>query len=257
MVNQLDKELSQKRNRTRRVIADLAKKFDPDGVLEQPFAVPPDINEDIYLPADLGFLDQLASPEPTPAGGAAAAYAGACAASLVLMVARISANKSKYIPAKNHMLEMIHQAESLRLDLYRAIQEDNNAYNNYLWVNHLPPGNDEEKAHHAAELEKARIETILIPLLVAEKCLELMNLAMVCMQEGGFSTICDCNTANLLAESAVRASLNNALFNLTGSPDEEFNAHVQESISGLMAQMNNRRVLIHKAFFNRAGFETL
>ena len=223
MASQSESELSLKRNFTRRVIADLVDKLNKTAVMEQDPSVPPEKAGEKNFPVDISFLETLASPEPTPAGGAAAAYAGACAASLVMMVARITANKPKYISAKSHMLEIINQAEILRLELYQAIQEDSQAYNNYLLVNHIPVGNDEEKLHHASELEKARVETILIPLLVAQKCMELMNLAMVCVQEGGFSTICDGNTANLLAESAIRASLNNALFNLRGSTDEEFN----------------------------------
>ena len=42
------------------------------------------------------FLDQLASAEPTPGGGSAAAHTGAAAAALVTMVGRVTVGKKKY-----------------------------------------------------------------------------------------------------------------------------------------------------------------
>jgi len=229
------------------------EKIDKPAVMEPDPPIPPDNAPDNQFSVDMAFLEQLASPGPTPAGGAAAAYAGACAASLVMMAARITAKNPKYISAKSRMLEISYQAEILRLELFRAVQEDCNAYTNFFALNHPPVENDEEMEFHSAELNKARVETIRIPLQVARKCMELLNLAMICIQEGSFSTICDLNTANLLAESALSASLNNALFNLKGSTDEEFIAHVQESISGLLSQMVNSHVKIQEIFYNRTG----
>ncbi len=255
MADQFESELSQKRSLTGKVIADLLEKLDKAAVMEQDPTIPPDHADEDQSPVDSLFLEQLASPDPTPAGGAAAAYAGACAASLIMMAARITANNPKYISEKSRMLEIINQAGILRLELYRALQEDSNAYNNFLAVYNLSVDNDDEKVYHAAELEKARAETIHIPLQVAQKCMELINLAMICIQEGSFSTTSDSNTADLLAESALRASLNNALFNLRGSTDEKFTAHVQESISRLIDQMSIKRELIQEVFYNRTGIK--
>ena len=42
------------------------------------------------------FLDQLASADPTPGGGSAAAHTGAAAAALITMVGRVTVGKKKY-----------------------------------------------------------------------------------------------------------------------------------------------------------------
>ncbi len=97
MSDQPESERFQKRNQTRRIIADLIEKIDTPAVMEQDPPTRPDYAADNQFPVDMAFLEQLASPGPTPAGGAAAAYAGACAASLVMMAARITAKNPKYI----------------------------------------------------------------------------------------------------------------------------------------------------------------
>ena len=47
------------------------------------------------LPVE-AFLDQLASSQPTPGGGSAAAVMGAMGAALVSMVANLTVGKKKY-----------------------------------------------------------------------------------------------------------------------------------------------------------------
>jgi formiminotetrahydrofolate cyclodeaminase len=60
------------------------------------------------------FTEALARKEPAPGGGCAAAVAGAMAAGLVSMVARVAANKTADENAKAEMLGMSDLADEMR-----------------------------------------------------------------------------------------------------------------------------------------------
>ncbi len=83
--------------------------FEPDQVLEtRMFAAASEPGPD-------AFLAELASGDPTPGGGSAAAYAGAMAASLVAMVARVTLGKKKYATVEDEMKGILEMAEALRI----------------------------------------------------------------------------------------------------------------------------------------------
>jgi formiminotetrahydrofolate cyclodeaminase len=99
--------------------------------------------------------------------------------------------------------------------------------------------------------QKARKETIRLPLEIAWKCLDLLKLALACVELGSYSTICDSRTASLLAEAGLRACSNNILFNLKESPEEAYNASIRESWSELNRQGDILLGKIQEQFYLR------
>jgi glutamate formiminotransferase/formiminotetrahydrofolate cyclodeaminase len=75
------------------------------------------------IDAQGSFLDQLSAGTATPGGGSAAAYAGAVAAALVGMVARLSMGKKKYPEFQPRADEIAAQADALRLSLEASVAE--------------------------------------------------------------------------------------------------------------------------------------
>ncbi len=109
---------------------------------------------------DSTFLNALASADPTPGGGSAAAYAGAMAAALVAMVARVTVGKKKYAEVEARMLEIIPQAESLRAELDKGVQRDADAFAAVMAALKLP----KESPERAAALEQATLGAAQVPL---------------------------------------------------------------------------------------------
>ncbi|NDF70752.1 MAG: methenyltetrahydrofolate cyclohydrolase, partial [Betaproteobacteria bacterium] len=68
------------------------------------------------LPVE-GFLDQLASAQPTPGGGSAAAVMGAMGAALVSMVANLTVGKKKYAEVEPQVKDVLAESEKLRAQL--------------------------------------------------------------------------------------------------------------------------------------------
>ncbi|MBU2611342.1 MAG: glutamate formimidoyltransferase, partial [Chloroflexi bacterium] len=96
-------------------------RFKPDQILESHLSSPQPSD---LQPSTFNFLDDLAAATPAPGGGSAAAYAGALAAALVAMVARLTIGKKKYASVEAQMTEILNQAEKLRAELSVAVDED-------------------------------------------------------------------------------------------------------------------------------------
>src|SRR5881394_3168006 len=76
------------------------------------------------LPTLNGWIDELAGAAPTPGGGSAAALAGALAAALVAMVARLTIGRKAYAGVQQRVAEILAEAEALRAQLRRLVDDD-------------------------------------------------------------------------------------------------------------------------------------
>src|SRR3989475_990930 len=75
-----------------------------------------------------GWLDELASGAPVPGGGSAAALAGALAGALVAMVARLTVGRKTYAAVERRAAEILIEADTLRSELRRLVDDDAAAY---------------------------------------------------------------------------------------------------------------------------------
>ena len=64
------------------------------------------------------FLEKLASKEPVPGGGGAAALGGAISAALASMVANLTLGKEKFLSVESEMLRLAAASEYLRQALH-------------------------------------------------------------------------------------------------------------------------------------------
>ena len=183
--------------------------FTPEQVLEQ------SLFEAMQSePSTDAFLDELAAGTATPGGGAAAAYAGAMAAGLVGMVARLTTGKKKYAPVKAQMEQIITDAEHLRAKLQGAIQEDIEAFEAVMRAHRLPDETAEEKDARASTIEQATLHAAEVPLRVSNLAWETLKLAVQVAQEGNLNAASDAGTAGALAIAALRGAGANVRINL-------------------------------------------
>ncbi len=77
----------------------------------------------MYLEQSLqNYLDELASFQPTPGGGSAAALSGAMAAALASMVVRLTQGKADYASVQQEMETLLQHTEQLRLRFQQLMQ---------------------------------------------------------------------------------------------------------------------------------------
>jgi formiminotetrahydrofolate cyclodeaminase len=113
------------------------------------------------------YLERLASREPIPGGGSAAALVGAVGAALVAMVGRI---------AKSAPDDLVARADELRPKLLDARARDEEAYAAVVATQALPKSTQDERAARARLLEEAVTSAACAPLQTAALALDVLHL---------------------------------------------------------------------------------
>ncbi len=144
------------------------------------------------------YLDQLASEQPTPGGGSAAALSGSMAAALASMVARLTTGKPAYVDMQEEIEGIVQRTEQLRELFQQLMQEDSEVYSRLSATFKLPRSTAEEKAARAQAVQAALEQAALVPLDVAESAATLLR---YCQR------IAEIGNVNVLSDIAVAASL--------------------------------------------------
>lgn len=165
------------------------------------------------FPVDQGFLNALASKEPTPGGGSASAYAGAMAAALVAMVARVTIGKKKYLEVEDQMREIADRSVILLDELNEAVSKDSAAFDAVMDAYRLPKDNEDEKIQRSDQIQAATLLAAQIPLQVAKDALELTELAQSAALLGNLNAISDAGSAAALAGAAISGAALNVRIN--------------------------------------------
>ncbi len=188
------------------------------------------------------FLDVLASSSPTPGGGAIAALVGSLAAGLISMVSNLTLGKQKYAAVQEEVKQLLSQSEQLRAQLLQLVDADAEAFNQIMEGYKLPKASEDEKRVRADRIQQATIEASRVPLEIARKCVEVVDLAGTAARITNVQAIGDVAMAAYLAEGALRGAVINIDINLRGVNDAQavnaLNGQAQALLSGLNDRVN-------------------
>ncbi len=193
----------------------------------------------IYQPV-LGFIEQVAAKSPAPGGGSAAALSGAIGSALLTMVINFTVDKKDYVAVAARFAELRTRSEEIRSRLTRNIDEDTEAFNRYRVANKLPERDEAERAHKAAELNRATQDTIDVPHSTMTLCLAGLELAPEIAKNGNVNTVSDAGTGAELLLAGLEGAALNVLINLPGLVEtqrSEWRAKVE------LARTEGRRLL--------------
>lgn len=179
------------------------------------------------------FCAKTASSEPAPGGGSVAALAGALAASLAEMVARLTADKKGYESAAAEMNGLIPRAAALRKELLDGITRDSTSFNAYMEALSLPKGTDEQKETRRQAMQNALKKAAEVPLQVAATAAKVMPMASVLVKKGNKNAVTDGLVAAMMTRTAVLGALLNVKINLGSIRDEAYVAGMKKTISEL------------------------
>lgn len=163
-----------------------------------------------------GWIDELAGASPTPGGGSAAALAGTLAAALVAMVARLTVGRKAYAAVEAQAREILAEAEQLRGELRRLVDEDATAYEGVGRAYKIPKGD----SHRAQAIDDALLAAARPPAEVVKHSRRLLALAQTIEQIGNTNAVSDARVAGMLAKTAIDGATENVNANLAAVSDQ-------------------------------------
>ena len=174
------------------------------------------------------FLEKTANNEPVPGGGSISALHGAIAAALTEMLANITIGKKNYSAVEETMKLNATKASALRTEFLTDIDRDAEAYNLVFQAFRLPKDTDEQKVLRSEKIQEATKVAALVPMEVAERAFELLDLISETTRKGNKNAITDGCVAMMTCRTAVLGALLNVRINLASIKDERFVKELSE-----------------------------
>lgn len=160
-------------------------------------------------------------------GGAASALAGAMAASLVGMAARIS-RRAKEPDEREMFTQLATKAEELALRLLEGARRDAEAFDRVLEAYKMPRTTEVERALRAEAIQEALKLAATVPLENARMCSEVMDLCRGLELRVDPKASSDLTCAKHLGEAAIKGCLENLAVNLRDMKDSILSSRLRE-----------------------------
>ena len=166
-------------------------------------------------------LDRLASSDPVPGGGSAAALAAAMGAGLVAMVAELTIGRPDYAEHDAEIMELRKAAREGKDQLLALAEEDAVAYDAVVTARRMPKESEPERQARSTALHGAMVEAARVPMRTAVVAAEVLELAERIAPIGNRKAASDAGVAAQLAAAGLRGALLNVRINLPYLAEDE------------------------------------
>jgi glutamate formiminotransferase/formiminotetrahydrofolate cyclodeaminase len=207
--------------------------------------------------AGFAFLDALASKQPTPGGGSAAAFTAAEAAALTAMVGRITLGKKKYANVQQEMNGIVSQADELRKVLSELINEDAEAFDAVMCAYRLPKETEEQKQKRESAVQAATFQAAQVPLKTCQEALKVMRLAVGAAGKGNKNAITDAASASAMAVAAITSAGANVRINLQSLTDNSIKEKLTTQLEEIELETRELDKQVRKHLKKRAQITLL
>lgn len=178
------------------------------------------------------YLARLASREPTPGGGAAAALHAAQGAALVAMVARYTTG-TKYEQHAELVARIISSADGLVAQALRLADADQHAFQGVIDAYKLPTGTDDLKAARTASIQDALVQAAKTPAQLVLLAGAVVDLATELFEVANANVISDVAAAVDAARAAATTARVNIDINVVAIKDTETRSRLAAQTDGL------------------------
>ncbi len=181
------------------------------------------------------YLTALASGEPEPGGGSAAACVSAIAAALGSMVCHFTVGRSAFVAQDAEMRALLRRFDEIREAAASLVDEDAAAYRSYSAARALPRSTDAERLARESAIQAALGDAARVPLRIAVLAADILALCEPLAERGNPRLVSDVGVAALCAEAGLRSALINVRVNLPTLKDDQLRAECDSVISRLMS----------------------
>lgn len=193
------------------------------------------------------FAEETASESPAPGGGSIAAYCGALGASLVTMVANLSAHKRGWDARWEEFSDVAEAGMALHKQLLALVDADTTAFNQIMEAYGLPKHDEAAKLARAEAIESATRHAIDVPMQVARTAAAVLPWAAEMVERGNPNSVTDAGVGALAARTAVLGALLNAQVNAKDLKDRAYANLVMAEAHQLTAEVEASERAIREA----------
>jgi len=182
------------------------------------------------------YCKRLASCEPTPGGGSAAAVAGALAAASAAMAANFTVGKKKFADVQEDIERILEVLNTRQQRLLELADADAEAYSKVGAAYGMPRETDEQKQARQRAIQEALMAAAEVPMGVVEACAAFIGLLPELADKCNPNLISDVGVGAELGLAALRAAQLNVEVNLALIKDEDYNSQKRRRLSQLATE---------------------
>lgn len=168
------------------------------------------------------YLDTLASADPTPGGGAAAAVTAAEGAALLSMVCNLTIGKKKFADVEDEIRASHEQCETARRQMLNLGDRDMEVFGTIMEVYKMPKSTPEEAEARRAAIQLALKASSEAPFELFKRCLAMLPHADRLEKIGNPSVLSDVIVGRYLLVAGLMSAMANVEVNLASIDDAEF-----------------------------------
>lgn len=177
------------------------------------------------------FAELLASKEPVPGGGGAAAYVGALGVALASMVGNFTTGKKTYAAVEDDIRRLLAEAEAVRGRLVELVQEDAEAFRPLSRAYAIP----REDPRRAEVIEEATKQACGAPLEMMRQVARAIEILEEMGEKGSRMLRSDVACGAFLCRGALEAASVNVLVNTASIRDRSFAERAEGECDELIA----------------------
>ena len=197
-------------------------------------------------------VERLATSDPVPGGGSAAALAGAMGAALVQMVVQLTVDRPIAEGHEETLGEIRDAAMARQSELLDLAELDANAYEAVVRARRLPRQSERDREDRAMRLDEAIAEATRVPLATAGAASDVLDLAQRVAPIGNRNAVSDVGVAALLAIAALRGAALNVQINLPYvTADERLRDRATREIDRLLTTVDERDQAVRRTVGER------
>ena len=192
------------------------------------------------------FTDKLASREPAPGGGGAAALAGALGVALSSMAGNLTLGRKKYAAVEEDIRALLQRGERIRARLLELADLDAEGFRPLAEAYGIP----KDQPDRAERLEAATLHALHAPMEMMRSIAESIPLIEEMLQKGSAMLVSDVGCAALLAGSALECAALNVFVNTRTLPEDTARP-IDEEARALLSEYAPRARAAADAVFAR------
>jgi methenyltetrahydrofolate cyclohydrolase len=179
------------------------------------------------------FLRVLDAKDNSTGGGTASSVAGAMAAGLAAMVARLSMDKKDLAPTPTYQT-IAAEAEMLSAELFSGGHEDAAAFDHLSMAYKMPKDTAEAKEARTRAIQTAMKHAAEVPLLNAQRCKRVLDLCRRLENSFNTNAASDLACGIYLATAGLKGCAANVRINLPYIKDENTRKDIEERLESMI-----------------------